>query len=53
MYTHHAAGIVGYDQIGINVVILQVRIALSPVSWLHLVVIAEALQCLLGDVDTP
>lgn len=52
MYTDHAAGVVGHDEEGLDVVVLQVGIALAAVAGLHLVVIAQASQGLLGDVNS-
>lgn len=47
---YHSAGIVGHDEIGLDVVVFEVGVALSTVTRLHLVVFTEALKCLLRDV---
>lgn len=48
--TDHSAGVVGDDQVGLDVVVLEVGIAQSTVAGLHLVVVAQAAQRLLRDV---
>lgn len=49
--TDHAAGVVGHDEVGLDVVVLQIGVAQASVARLHLVVIAQAAQSLLGDMD--
>ena len=40
-----------YDEVGLDVVLPQVGVSLATSALLHLVVVAQTLQRLLGDVD--
>jgi hypothetical protein len=40
-----------YDEVGLDVVLLQVGVTITAVALLHLVVVAKVLQGLLGDVN--
>lgn len=49
--TYHAAGVIRNDEIRLYVVVFQVGVALATMAWFHLIVVAEALESLLRDVD--
>ena len=39
------------DEEGLNVLLLEVGVALAPTAWLHLVVTIQVVESGLGDVD--
>lgn len=49
--TDHSAGVIRYDEVGLDVVVLDVSVPQPSVPRLHFVVIAEASQRLAGNVD--
>ena len=42
-----------YDEVRLDVVLPQVGVSLATSALLHLVVVAQTLERLLGDVDAP
>jgi hypothetical protein len=39
------------DEEGLNTVLLEVGVALTPTAWFHLIVPVQVVECSLGDMD--
>lgn len=46
----HSAGVIRHNEKGLDVVVLEVRVALLAVARLHLVLVAEAIERVSRDV---